>query len=97
MQLYNEEQKRSYIAEYHMSGKNKTLFARENGIPESTFRKWVKEENVDTFGMINLNTEENVIIKKPANTVVFYNQHIRIELKDGYNKEELKKIVEVIS
>ena len=35
-----------------MSGKNKALFARKNGIPESTFRKWVKEENVDIFGMI---------------------------------------------
>ena len=43
---------------YKVSGKCKTKYARENDIPEATFRAWVKEENISDFGMLEMNTRK---------------------------------------
>ena len=36
--VYEEEEKRMYLDAFNVSGKTKTAFARENNIPEATFR-----------------------------------------------------------
>ena len=40
--------------------KVKTTYARENGIPEATFRAWVKEEQYGMFGAIEINQQESI-------------------------------------
>ena len=49
---YSEEEKQKLLDKYKVSGKSKTTYARENGIPEATFRAWVKEEQYEMFGTI---------------------------------------------
>lgn len=94
---YSEEEKREYLDRFKVSGKSKTTYARENGIPEATFRAWVKEEQYGMFGALEINQQEQVSQKQLVKSIIFCNENIRIELKEGYDKEYLRKIIEVIS
>lgn len=94
---YSEEEKREYLDRFKVSGKSKTIYARENGIPEATFRAWVKEEQYGMFGALEINQQEQMTQKQLVKSIIFCNENIRIELKEGYDKEYLKRIVEVIS
>ena len=95
--IYSDEEKRFHLDKYKVSGKCKTEYARENDIPEATFRSWIKEENISDFGMLEMNTatdlERVVKIIKPT---IFANDNIRIELREGYDKDFLRKIIEVL-
>ena len=93
--IYEEEEKRMYLDAFSVSGKTKTAFARDNNIPEATFRAWIKEDENLTFGAIQLNNDTQSIKNKKQSTI-FSCENIRIELKEGFDKEILKKIVEVL-
>lgn len=92
---YSEEEKRKYLDAFRVSGKTKTAYARENNIPEATFRAWTKDEEYQTFGAIRINNEAAPIPTKKQSTI-FSSEDIRIELKEGFNKEFLRKVVEVL-
>ena len=96
---YSDIEKQSYLDAFKISGKTKTQYARENNIPEATFRAWVKEENNELFGAIDLNTEATPIpvkTKEIRKSTIFCCENIKIELKDSYDKALLRKIVEVL-
>ena len=61
---YSEEEKREYLDRYKVSGQSKTTYARENGIPEATFRTWAKEEQYGMFGALEINQQEQVTPKQ---------------------------------
>ena len=92
-----EKEKREYLDRFKVSGKSKTIYARENGIPEATFRAWIKEQQYGMFGAVEINQQEQASQKQLVKSIIFCNENIRIELKEGYDKEYLKRIVEVIS
>ena len=95
--IYSDEEKRLHLDKYKVSGKCKTEYARENDIPEATFRAWIKEENYSDFGILETNSsepEKTIRIVKP---IIFANENIRLELREGYDKEFLKRIIEVIT
>ena len=94
---YSEEEKREYLDRYKVSGQSKTTYARENGIPEATFRTWAKEEQYGMFGALEINQQEQVAPKQLVKSTIFCNENIRVELKEGYDKEYLKRIIEVIT
>lgn len=95
---YNEEEKRDYLDGFKVSGKSKTEYARENGIPEATFRAWVKEEQYGAFGSIDINEPvSQPRLRESVKPIIFCDTNIRIELREGYNKEYLKQIIEVIA
>lgn len=95
--VYEEEEKRRYLDAFNVSGKTKTAFARENNIPEATFRAWVKEEEYLTFGAIQLNNHEIAQpMRNKRQSVIFSCENIRIELKEGFDKNFLRRIVEVL-
>ena len=94
---YSDEEKRVHLDKYKVSGKSKTEYARENDIPEATFRAWVKEENYSDFGIIETGTnEDDKVVTKIIRPIIFANENIRIELREGYNKDFLKRIIEVL-
>ena len=72
-------------------------YAREVGLPETTLRDWIKTDRELGFGKINIKATSfertKAIVKKP---IVFVNENIRIELKEGFNKQFLRKIIEVL-
>lgn len=93
---YSEEEKMAYIEEFKNSELGPTTFARQNGIPESTFRGWIKDTNDLSFGIINLKPSSVAVPKITRNIMVFANESIRIELKENFDKAFLRKIVEVM-
>ena len=98
MRTYSEEEKLSHLELFKESGLSVNEYAREKDIPETTLRDWIKvDENVG-FGKIDVKSmfgEKNAQpkIRKPT---VFVNEKIRIELKEGYSKQFLRNIVEVL-
>lgn len=100
---YSNEEKKAYVEEFRASGIKQTIFAREKGIPNATFRGWLKLEKSETFGEIDLRQIEdrnansifnpNLSIEK---TIIFKQNDIKLELKEGFDKQLLKKIVEVL-
>lgn len=94
--IYSSEEKRLHLDQYKVSGKCKTEYARENGIPEATFRAWIKEENYSDFGILDAGTNETENVPKITRPIIFTNENIRIELREGFDKEFLKRIIEVL-
>ena len=95
--IYSDEEKRLHLDQYMVSGKCKTEYARENDIPEATFRAWIKEENYSDFGILETNPSNSEKITKVVKPIIFVNENIRIKLREGFDKEFLKRIIEVIS
>ena len=73
---YSEEEKQKLLVKYKVSGKSKTTYARENGIPEATFRAWVKEEQYGMFGAIEINQQELISQKTIVKSTIFCNDNI---------------------
>lgn len=95
--IYSDEEKRLHLDQYKVSGKSKTEYARSNDIPEATFRAWVKEENYSDFGMIETEiNDDGKAVTRIIKPVIFANENIRIELREGYDKDFLKRIIEVL-
>ena len=94
--IYSDEEKRAHLDQYMVSGKCKTEYARENDIPEATFRAWIKEENYSDFGILESNLNEPDKVTRIVRPIIFANENIRIDLREGYDKEFLKRIIEVL-
>ena len=90
---YSEEEKQAYIEEFNKSGESIGYFAMENNIPQSTLRGWIDAEVA--FGKISMKQVRTSPHKANKN-MVFACENIRIELKENFNKELLKKVMEVL-
>jgi len=93
---YSELDKMRYLDMYKESGMSIKKFAEENGIPESTFGGWLKEDEEVGFGELSIKPKSQEIPKQIRKTAVFANETVRIELKEGFNKDLVLKIVEVM-
>ena len=97
---YNLEDKKKWLEDFKKSTKSAAGYAKAIGVPETTFRMWIHEnENKqynNTFGEITL--AENTIItsQEKKEVIIFQGRKIKIELEQGYSKETLKKIIEVL-
>ena len=72
-------------------------YCKNTGIATTTFRDWLKVDEDLGFGKINIKptiTEAfKSVTKKP---MIFVNEEMRIELKEGFNKHFLRQIIEVL-
>ncbi len=96
VRTYEKEEKQAYVEDYKNSGETIARYALENGIPETTLRGWIKEDQELTFGEIEIKPSTPPLPKVTKRATVFATENIRIELKENFNKELLKKIVEVL-
>lgn len=98
IRTYSDEEKRAYIEEFKASGMSQSAFSNEKGIAKTTFRDWLKMDKQMAFGEIDLNQTGNLTEKKPKykKTMVFAKEDIKIELKEGFDKQFLRDIVEVL-
>ena len=96
MRIYKEELKKQYVEEFKTSGKSITVFSNEKGIPRSTFSQWLcknsKNKTSIKFGVIE-NISKDTMISENISIAM---KGINIELKADYDKELLKKLVEVL-
>ncbi len=89
---YTEEEKEEYIEMFRNSGESLTDFCKEHQIPNSTFRGWLKIDEEHGFGVISV-TSKSI----PKKTIVsFSTDTIRIELKENFDKDMFRKVVEVL-
>ena len=94
--FYTKQEKEIILTEYKESGKSISEFSRVKNIPTTTIRGWLKTEQLQNFGEINL-AGNRVAMIAPKNTVVsFATETVKIELKEGFDKEQLRKLMEVL-
>ena len=95
---YNEEQKNIWLAEFKNNTKSAKAYAKEIGVPASTFRLWVKQDISEQYegkfgaiSIVNDLTEEN-----DEKQIIYTGSKIKIVLEKGYNKQHLRDVVEVL-
>lgn len=93
---YEKEEKQAYVEDFKSSGETIGRYALEHGIPETTLRGWIKEDKELAFGAIEIKPSNIPLPRITKSATVFATENIRIELKENYNKELLRKIVEVL-
>ena len=97
IRTYEKEEKQAYVEDFKNSGETIGRYALEHGIPETTLRGWIKEDKELAFGAIEIKASSNVPLPRiTKSATIFATENIRIELKENYNKELLRKIVEVL-
>ena len=96
VRTYEKEEKQAYVEDFKNSGETLGRYALEKGIPESTIRGWIKEDKELTFGAIEIKPSTTAIPKVPKSSTVFVTENIRIELKEKFDKNLLRRIVEVL-
>lgn len=96
VRTYEKEEKQAYVEEFKNSGETIARYALERGIPETTLRGWLKEDQELTFGAIEIKPSKALLPRVSKSATVFATENIRIELKENFDKELLKRIVEVL-
>ena len=98
--MVNKEKRKAYIQEYFASDLSQRDFANSKGISTSTLKNWLKDyEEQPKFGKIDLADNNITTVEKQLSkrTIQFFCENIKIELKEGYNKNFLRNIVEVLN
>ena len=96
VRTYEKEEKQAFVEDYKNSGETLARYALEKGIPETTLRGWLKEDRDLSFGAIELKQSTAPLPRVTKSATVFATENIRIELKENFDKNLLKKIVEVL-
>ena len=94
--VYSDEEKMAYVEDFKNSEKSPSQYATENGIPKTTFGGWLKEDEQFGFGEISTRPKSQDVPKVLKKMAVFTNETVRIELKEGFNKEFVLQIVQVL-
>ncbi len=96
VKTYEREEKQAFVEDFKNSGEPLARYALEKGIPETTLRGWLKEDRNLSFGAIEIKPSSTPLPRVAKSATVFATENIRIELKENFDKELLKKIVEVL-
>ncbi len=96
VKTYEKEEKQAFVEDFKNSGEPLARYALEKGIPETTLRGWLKEDRNLSFGAIEIKASSTPLPRVTKSATVFATENIRIELKENFDKELLKKIVEVL-
>lgn len=96
MVTYTREEKQAIVEEYKNSGKSLREFTEEKSIPPSTLQGWLKEDQNLTFGAIEVKASAPTLPRTIKPATIFATENMRIELKEGFDKELLKSIVGVL-
>ena len=96
--VYTQEERVAYVEELKSSGMSLTEFSKLKNIPSSTLNGWMRLDRALAFGEIDLKPQLQVVPPAPLikKTMVFAKDDIRIELKEGFDKEFLRNIVEIM-
>ena len=54
---YSKEERRKHLENWKESGKNAWAYAKENGLKQQTFAKWVKAEKEEESGFVEIKTK----------------------------------------
>ena len=89
MKQYTVEEKKKCVEGYKNSHLTISKYAKQNNISHVTLKRWLDKDNEGKFG------EVSIAIDNPP-TFNLVTDAIKIELKEGYSKNFLQGILEVI-
>ena len=90
---YTQKEREQYVEEFKNSSLSITKYCKERGIPEATFRGWLEKVKENKFGEVSIETKDTNLDSKNVTIII---DKIKIELKQGYNKNLLKSFMEVL-
>ena len=93
---YSEEEKKAHLEKWRNSGLSMSEYSRVNHISRNAFSRWITVEKAGNGGVIEFSPAIDLGHINSDNLVTFENETIKIELKKNYNKDFLRKIVEVL-
>lgn len=89
---YTEEEKEQYVELFKNSGETITNFCKEYELPCSTLRGWLKTDEDQIFGAVSIGQKV-----PPKKTIIsFSTDTIKIELKENFDKDMFRKVIEVL-
>lgn len=71
-------------------------YAKEKGIADTTSSGWIKADRNLEFGAIEVKNSVPPLPRTIKLATVFATENMRIELKEGYNKELLKFVIGIL-
>lgn len=106
---YTKKYKTKMVEKYKKSNTKVSNFCKENGIPISTFNRWLLEdkftsENTTNFGEINIETlnesktdiKDSTLNNKKTNEIKLIMPNVEICIKSTCSKKILQPILEAI-
>ena len=93
---FSEEERKEHVNNWERSGMNITQYAKSCNISRKTMSEWIKKERGKTSSEIEFSPAIDISQSFSNNVVTFENETIKIELKKNFNKNFLRKIVEVL-
>lgn len=97
--IRSEREKQQLVEAWRRSGLAKTRFARENGLPPTSFTKWIEASTVVTqvatrFVPVHV-VDEAVVPAGPIVVHVARTGH-RVEVPAGFDAVELRRLVDAL-
>ena len=86
----------TYTEEQNNIVKNQAQYSNEKRMTKTLQKNCQNPGEQFVFGQINTRTKNQNISKVDEKKTIFANETMRIELKEGFNKEFVLKIVKVL-
>ena len=93
---YDESEKKKYVEGFKNSTYTLGEYARRNNLPTGKLKDWLKEDRDTKFGTISLQPFASSKTVAEKQDIKFECENIKIELKANFDKDLLKKIMEVL-
>lgn len=93
---FSEEERKEHVNNWECSGMSITQYAKSCNISRKTLSTWIQKARAKTSSEIEFSPAIDISQSFSNNVVTFENETIKIELKKNFNKNFLRKIVEVL-
>ena len=92
---YSGEEKGKWLEEWKASGKGAWAFAKEKGLKQQTFAKWVKKEKEGKGGFVEI-TAQNKPSVQNASGILIEKGDMKILIPLTTNADELRAIFKAL-
>ena len=96
MMRKNNQNENMVYTEGQNSLRNQAQYSNENRMSKTSQNNWQKQGEQFVFGQINTRIKNQNIARVDEKKTVFSNETLRIELKEGFDKDFVLKIVKVL-
>ncbi len=104
---FSKEEKEKLLKKFRNGDLSYRAFCKKNGVSKTTLSTWLRAERENLnkisaggatdFGIIQLNAQGETSATDDKESIKFSCDTIRIELKNGYDKNLLTKVIEVMT
>ena len=92
---FSKEEKAKWLEEWKQSGKSAWAFAKENGLKQQTFAKWVKAEKEYKSGFVEIRKRlKSAVLEKPE--ILIEKGDMKIHIPIGISGDEMNNMLQSI-